>query len=192
MEFNQQLNASCNSVNDYNSAFACSDNETFSFPALVELLDESLNNITQTEEIRKRFSEFSQVKIKELTRKLKTAQIKAERPPESSEEAHHKELDNIISQQINISTSLESRVNQIMNDTEKLRNYNVEEESIPPTDITSMLLYIYRNLGIELIEQGNCLKARVQSPTKNDIYTVMIDDKLSEHFVANHLWELAE
>ncbi|KAG9293551.1 hypothetical protein G9A89_005554 [Geosiphon pyriformis] len=87
---------------------------------------------------------------------------------------------------------MESRIQTLKIEIEKLQNSKVEDEVIPQTDTTTMQLYVYHGLGIELTEEDDCLKARIQSSSTNDIYTVKIDDKLSPHFVANHIWDLAQ
>ncbi|GBC10055.1 hypothetical protein RclHR1_09300002 [Rhizophagus clarus] len=69
---------------------------------------------------------------------------------------------------------------------------SVKDETLPKDDNVSLQLHLYRKLGIQFIEDETTheLKARIESPDGNDIHTVVIDDRHSQYFMTNHLWEL--
>ncbi|KAG9293550.1 hypothetical protein G9A89_005553 [Geosiphon pyriformis] len=109
-----------NSVTSANSNLVRGDDEDsnnnnniVNFPPLADMFTKALDNMKETEELRKRYRDTTRVKFQELSRKLKSAQAKTERPPDLSEEAHHRQLDKIETENYNLRKSINKMEGEI-------------------------------------------------------------------------------
>jgi len=165
----------------------------------VDAVHRIAETMRQTEEIRKQGKEESLGVLRALSRKLEIAKTAAARPPGAPDEHTHTQnmvaLDrekfalakNINELEQGVS-SLVAGLQQVKDEIVALEAEEAEEE-VPP-DQTVLKLQICRSLGIELVEDafGNYTKVRICSSPRNDIHTLIIDDKYSRFFYANYLW----
>ncbi|RUP47543.1 Spc24 subunit of Ndc80-domain-containing protein [Jimgerdemannia flammicorona] len=165
----------------------------------VEAVHRISETMRQTEEIRKKSRQESQGVLRALSRKLESVKSGATRPPGVADEhAHAARMVGLDREKFALAkgineleqnlSSLEAGLQQIRDEIAALEAEDAEEE-VPP-DQTVLKLQIYRSLGIELVEDavGNYTKARIRSFPRNDIHTLVIDDKYSRFFYANYLW----
>ena len=57
-------------------------------------------------------------------------------------------------------------------------------------DELSLLLSIYRGLGVQWISTGDVVKCRVREERNNDVHTVTFDEKYDDYFYTNYIWDL--
>lgn len=175
-------------------------------------IDEDLQTFDRIEESKKRLKEKKDRKTEEsrdvlrsLSRRLELAKSSAEDSKNSSaqkeaaEETMRLEREKFsLAKSIN---DLESdyasnyaTLEKLKDELELLNNQDVVETVSPYVeDSTVLKLKLYRSLGIwfegedENIENTN--KALVQSTDTNNVHMIHLDQKYSNHFVANYLWE---
>ncbi|KAJ1985618.1 putative kinetochore protein spc24 [Dimargaris cristalligena] len=165
---------------------------------LIRHIDNDMNEAADNWETR--LKEDQDI-LKALSRKLENLKADASRPQVGDDGLTHTErLVNLDRDKFNTAKSineLESVINslnvtveQLKDQSDKLDHRDVEKEL--PADSTILKLQIYRSLGIELLpdKTGKFAKARICCNSKNDVHTVVIDDKYSNFFYANYLWDM--
>jgi kinetochore protein Spc24 len=175
-------------------------------------IDEDVQTFDRIDESKKRLREKRERKLdesrdvlKSLSRRLELAKQSAE---ESKNSAAQKEAAEETMRLEREKFSLAKSINDLESDyasnyatleklkdeQEYLNNQDVEETVSPYVeDSTILKLKLYRSLGIwfegedENIESTN--KALVQSTQTSNVHMIHLDQKYSNHFVANYLWE---
>ncbi|CAG8821702.1 24199_t:CDS:2, partial [Racocetra persica] len=150
----------------------------------IETIQEIQENIRKIEEAMNKKSEQTRNELRALSRKLKTLKSSAKRPNDQNERDFN---DLIMKHEREKRITLETLQNELY----QLEHTNVEELVLPKQDAISLQLHIYRSLGIQFFEDQDThkLKARVEGP--DGVHTVFVDDRHSQHFIANYLWELS-
>ncbi|RIB22848.1 Spc24 subunit of Ndc80-domain-containing protein [Gigaspora rosea] len=166
----------------------------------IETIQEIQENVRKMEEAMNKKSEQTRNELKALSRKLKALKSNAKRPNDQNERdfndlilKHEREkhvLNKSITNLNEEANALETTLEELQNELYELEHANVEDLVLPKQDATSLLLHIYRSLGIQFFEdKETCkLKARVEGP--DGVHTVFVDDRHSPYFIANYLWEL--
>ncbi|CAG8553855.1 6748_t:CDS:2 [Acaulospora morrowiae] len=168
----------------------------------IETIREIQENVRKIEDIMSKKSEQTKNELKALNRKLKTLKNSMKRPAEQDERDFQDMITKHEREKFNLDKSIASLTEEtkypflcsletLQNELEELENTVVEDVVLPQNDATSLQLHIYRSLGIQFIEDPSThkLKARIEGP--NDIHTVMVDDRHTQYFIANYLWELS-
>lgn len=176
--------------------------DKFNSDEQIEAFKEVAENVRKFEEITTQKSEELRKELRMLNRKLTTIKAGAKKSTDQTDPnfndliAKHErekfELDELNAQLEMEEKELEEESYSLCKELEELENMSVEDETLPKDDNISLQLHLYRKLGIQFIEDENTheLKARIESPDGNDIHTVVIDDRHSQYFMTNHLWEL--
>ncbi|KAJ3332796.1 kinetochore-associated Ndc80 complex subunit spc24 [Blyttiomyces sp. JEL0837] len=159
--------------------------------------------IAQTNEIRGRQLADALDVLKKTNRELETLKrqaIKAEH--DRDEEGHKVRMSNFEAQKYvharglqdeeKIVESLESKRRELLNELAVVKLEEASEDNRPP-DETILKLSVYKQLGIDTVEDenGKIVRCIVQSVGKNDITPLELnDEKYSSFFYANILWEM--
>ncbi|RIA95429.1 hypothetical protein C1645_816659 [Glomus cerebriforme] len=148
----------------------------------IEVFKEVTENVRKFEEITTQKSEELRKELRMFNRKLTTLKAGAKKSTDQNEPSFN-----------DLIAKYEQESDSLCKELEELENMSVEDETLPKDDNISLQLHLYRKLGIQFIENEATheLKARIESPDGNDIHTVVIDDRHSQYFMTNHLWELA-
>ncbi|CAG8680376.1 10355_t:CDS:2 [Funneliformis mosseae] len=159
------------------------------------ILKEIAQNVRKFEEITNQKSEKLRNELRTLNRKLTTIQASTKKTIEQNEAGFNDLMVKYEREKFDLDesiTQLDAEEKYPL-ELEELENMNIEDETLPKDDITSLQLHVYRKLGIQFIEDEETheLKARIESPDNNDIHTLVIDDRHSQYFMTNHLWELS-
>ncbi|CAG8734593.1 15373_t:CDS:2 [Cetraspora pellucida] len=155
----------------------------------IEMIQEIQDNIRKIEEAMNKKSEQTRNELRALSRKLKTLKSSAKRPNDQNERDFNDLI--IKHEREKLVTALEATLETLQNELYQLEHTNVEDLVLPKQDAISLQLHIYRSLGIQFFEDQDThkLKARVEGP--DGVHTVFVDDRHSQHFIANYLWELS-
>ncbi|RHZ88466.1 hypothetical protein Glove_22g15 [Diversispora epigaea] len=163
----------------------------FSSSENIEIVQEIQEGVRKINEHMNKKSEQYKNELRALGRKLKTLKNSSKRPTEQNERDFNDLITKHEREKYNLNKSIDKSLDNLQKELEELINIDIEDAFLPKNDSTSLQLHIYRSLGIQFIEDPNThkLKTRIEAP--NDIHTVIVDDRHTQHFMANYLWELA-
>ncbi|CAG8489004.1 83_t:CDS:2 [Paraglomus occultum] len=153
--------------------------KTFTAGEHLEIIKSAIDDVQQTEEIRKKQSDEFRAILRDLSRKLAAAKKQATRSDDQlSAEEHQQQMTDLdnknrvlkksINKLDNDITAHQERLQLLQDELERLKNANVEDTIQPRDSNIALQLLLYRQLGLTFLEDsnGNYMRAIVSNRLK--------------------------